>query len=49
MAHKQTNDMKDPEATLKSPIQLPRESARLPDVANENLSATVHHRSGAAW
>lgn len=49
MAHKHTNYMKDPEATLKLPIQLLRESARLPDVANENLSSTVHQRSGAAW
>lgn len=32
MAHKQTNYVKDPEATLKLPIQLPRVSARLPDV-----------------
>lgn len=49
MAHKQTNYMKDPEATLKLPIQLPRECARLPDVANENVSSTVHQRNRAAW
>lgn len=49
MVHKQTNYLNDPEATPKLPIQLPGESARLPDVANENLSSTVHQRSGAAW
>lgn len=49
MAHKQTNYIRDPEATLKLPIQLPRESARLPDVAIENLSSTVHQRNGTAW
>lgn len=42
--------MKDPEAKLKLLIQLLKEYARLPDIANENLSSsTVHQRSGAAW